>query len=164
MTETSADLAVLPDLTLPDLDERPRALSEWSGQPVLLNFWATWCAPCRREIPLLVGLQQAQSEDGIQVVGIGLDNPDDMRRFLTMTPVNYPMLYGEDKGSVYAEALGDAFIGLPFSAVAGPGGDILMLHSGELTAIELERITQELDALLSGARSVTEVRQRLTME
>jgi thiol-disulfide isomerase/thioredoxin len=151
----------LADFTLPDLDDRPRSIQEWSGRPLVINFWATWCAPCRREMPLLQSLQDEHSDGSLQVIGVALDNLPDVKRFITAIGVTYPILYGEDDVAMIAESFGDAFIGLPFSVFVSPGGEILALHSGELHADHLQQFVSEVDAVASGQRSVAEARQRL---
>lgn len=152
----------LPDFTLPDLDDQPRSIREWSGRSLVINFWATWCAPCRREMPLLQSLQDQRSDGSLQVIGVALDNPADVKRFITQSGVTYPILYGENEGSAIAESLGDDFIGLPFSAFVAPGGEILALLAGELQDDELHRLVAEMDAVASGQRSVAEARARLS--
>ena len=159
--QEAAALSLLPDVVLPDLEGRPRNMSEWAGRPLIINFWATWCPPCRREIPLLEALFKQRSASGLQIIGIALEDRTAATRYLEVVPVSYPMLYGEDQGALFAESLGDTFVGLPFTAVVAPGGEILLLHSGELLAPDLQRIMAELDALTDGRRSVSEVRSRL---
>jgi len=154
----------LPDFTLPDLDDRQRAISEWSGRPMIVNFWATWCGPCRREMPLLQSLQEEQGDGGLQVIGIALDNPEDVRRFTEKIGVTYPNLYGEHDGTIIAESLSDEFVGLPFSAFVAPGGEILALLSGELHADFLQQVAAEMDAVASGRRSVAEARVSLAAQ
>lgn len=151
----------LADFTLPDLDDRPRSIREWSGRPLVINFWATWCAPCRREMPLLQSLQDEYGDGSLQVIGVALDNLSDVTRFVTAIGVTYPILYGEDDVTTIAESFGDAFIGLPFSVFVGAGGEILALHSGELQADYLHQFVSEMDAVVSGRRSAAEARQRL---
>jgi thiol-disulfide isomerase/thioredoxin len=154
----------LPDFTLPDLNDQPRSIREWSGRSRVINFWATWCAPCRREMPLLQSLQDERSDGSLQVIGVALDNPTDVKRFITQTGVTYPILYGEDEGTIVAESLGDDFIGLPFSAFIAPGGEILALIAGELQADELDRLVAEMDLVASGEHSIAEARERLSAD
>jgi len=157
-------VATLPDFTLPDLDDRPRSITEWSGRSLVINFWATWCAPCRREMPLLQSLQDERADGSLQVIGVALDNLADAKRFATQIRVTYPVLYGEEDGTVVAESLGDDFIGLPFSAFVAPDGEILALVSGELQADDLHRIVAEMDAVASGQSSAAEARARLSAD
>ena len=154
----------LPDFTLPDLDDRQRSITEWSGRPMIVNFWATWCGPCRREMPLLQSLQEEQADGGLQVVGVALDNLQDVRRFTEKIGVTYPNLYGEHDGTMVAESLSEDFVGLPFSAFVAPGGEILALLSGELHADFLQHVAEEMDAVASGRRSIAEARASLAAQ
>ncbi len=157
-------VVTLPDFTLPDLDDRPRSITEWSGRPLIINFWATWCAPCRREMPLLQSLQDERADGSLQVIGVALDKLADAKRFVAQIKATYPILYGEDDGTVVAESFGDDFIGLPFSAFVAPDGEILALLSGELLADDLHRLVVEMDAVASGQSSVAEARARLSAD
>ena len=154
----------LPDFTLPDLDDQLRSIREWSGRSLVINFWATWCAPCRREMPLLQSLQDERADGSLQVIGIALDNLADVKRFVTEIGVTYPILYGEDDAPPIAESFGDDYIGLPFSVFAAPGGEILALWTGEVDADDLYRLVAEMDAVASGQRSAAEARERLSAD
>jgi thiol-disulfide isomerase/thioredoxin len=140
----------LPAITLKDLKGTPRSLDEWRGRTLLVNFWATWCAPCRKEMPLLENLQQSVSPDTLQVVGIAIDRLEPVLRFVGETGVSYPILAGEADASAAAEQFGDAFVALPFSVIAGPDGTVLASHTGELDARELGLIAEVADGLAAG--------------
>jgi len=155
------DYSHLADFTLPDLNDRPRSVMEWSGQPLIINFWATWCAPCRREMPLLQALYEERSDSGLHIVGVAMDNKQDVQRFIAQTKVTYPILYGENEGARAADSFGDSFIGLPFSAFIAPGGEVLALRAGELQADDLARLVSEMDAVATGRTSVAQARKRL---
>lgn len=157
----SSSASYLPEFTLPDLDDQPRASSEWVGESLILNFWATWCAPCRREMPLLQALHEDRGAGGLRVVGLALDNPEDVRRYIAETGVTYTIVYGEQAGYTIAESLGDEFIGLPFSAFVAPGGEIVAVRAGEVHAEELQRLVAELDAVSQGLRTPAQARDRL---
>lgn len=157
-------VVTLPDFTLPDLDDRQRSITEWSGRSLIINFWATWCAPCRREMPLLQSLQDERTDDSLQVIGVALDKLADAKRFVVQIKATYPVLYGEDDGTAVAESFGDDFIGLPFSAFVAPDGQILALVSGELLTDDLHRLVAEMDAVASGQSSVAEARARLSAD
>jgi len=152
----------LPDFTLPDLDGRKRSIREWADRPLIINFWATWCAPCRREMPLLQDLYATNTNRSLNVVGVALDNEQDVRRFIEQIGVTYPILYGEDAGARAADSFGDSFVGLPFSAFVAPGGEVLALRAGELYTDELARLIAELDAVASGERSAEQARVNLS--
>jgi thiol-disulfide isomerase/thioredoxin len=154
----------LPDFSLPDLNDKPRSIMEWSGKSLIINFWATWCAPCRREMPLLQNFQEKRSDGSLQVIGIAMDNLHDVRRFVEQSNITYPNLYGEYEASIVAESFSEDFIGLPFTVFVTPDNQILTFWPGELTAEELQKIVAEMDAIASGQRSAAQARKRLAAE
>lgn len=118
--------------TLPDLDGNPTALAKWHGRVVLLNFWATWCAPCREEMPMLARLQREHARDGLQVVGIAMEQPRSAVLFLKQVPVDYPILIGIDADPVPTTVFGDTAGLLPYSVLIGRDGRILEAKLGVL--------------------------------
>lgn len=82
----------LPAISLPDLDGKLHALDDYRGRRMLLNFWASWCAPCLEEMPALAAAQEKFGEHALIVIGIAMDEPGNVRRFLAEHPVNYPIL------------------------------------------------------------------------
>ncbi len=149
----------LPDIRLADLNGTLRAVSEWSDRPQLINFWATWCAPCRKEMPLLEALHQQQP--GIAVIGIAIDREEPVQRFIAETGVSYAILRGEADAMAAAELFGAAFAALPFTVIAAPGGEILQLHTGELKPEAIDRIARTLGDLAAGRISIPEARASL---
>lgn len=129
-----------PDLALKDLDGRTRQISEWDGKLVLLNFWATWCPPCLKEIPLLVATQARLGSKGLQIVGIAMDQPDPVRAYASRLQINYPILVGEAEVAAAMDALGDELGALPFSVLISPDGKILRRVSGDLDEAELQEL------------------------
>src|SRR5690348_16084528 len=87
--------ANLPDFTLGDLDGKPRSILSWPGKSMIVNFWATWCAPCRREIPLLRELQKQHGAEGFQIVGVAVDIREDVVKYARDMNIDYPILTGE---------------------------------------------------------------------
>jgi thiol-disulfide isomerase/thioredoxin len=124
------------DLTLPDLDGKPQSLSQWHGKRVLLNFWATWCAPCRKEMPELSAAQT--SHPGVQVIGVALDQPQAVREYLKHTTVDYPILIGIDADPEPTLHFGDTVGALPYSVLIGPDGRIERTNLGPFEAAELD--------------------------
>ena len=121
----------LPGFALPDVEEQLRQSSEWDGRVRVINFWATWCPPCRREIPLLIDLQSRYGAD-IQVVGIAIDDLDAVQDYARTHPFNYPVLVGQqDAVDIGNKILAD-WIGLPFTAFVDATGHIIRVHVGEL--------------------------------
>jgi len=149
------------EFTLPDLEGRARAFSEWSGRPRIVNYWATWCAPCRREIPLLKSLQEEHAGIGLQVIGIAVDFAEDVLAYAEETDFNYPVLIGQDDAVAAAEDAGIPVPGLPVTAVIAPGGEILGVRIGEIHAEQLERIVATLARLARGESGVDEAREAL---
>jgi thiol-disulfide isomerase/thioredoxin len=121
-----------PDITLADRDGKPRSLSEWNGKPQVINFWATWCAPCRREIPMLNALAGDGAWPEIVLIGIAIDVREDVLRYLQATPIDYTVLIGEQDGLDAARAFGVESLGLPFTAFVDTSGRIVTIHVGEL--------------------------------
>ncbi len=115
-------------------DGSSHTLNDWRGKVVLVNFWATWCAPCREEIPLLVRLQAQYAASGLQVVGIATDETStkDVKDYLTKMVVNYPMLMGDENVDRMVAGFGGNLIGLPFSLLLDKNGRVLKLSAGEL--------------------------------
>jgi thiol-disulfide isomerase/thioredoxin len=122
---------LVPDVRLPDLGGVARPLRDGSGRPHLYNFWATWCEPCRREIPLLNTLQGAYRADDLQVVGIALDFRDAVQAFLKTTPLHYALRVGEEDGLDVAQKFG-VEMALPFSVFADGQDRIVAIKVGEL--------------------------------
>jgi thiol-disulfide isomerase/thioredoxin len=129
-----------PEISLKDLDGRRHALTEWNGKALLINFWATWCAPCRREIPLLNTIERNYASKGVAVVGIAVDFPEDVRAFTKEFPIGYPLLIGEEDGLAAARAFGVATMAFPFTAFTDKQGRIITVHMGELRPAQAEAI------------------------
>jgi len=123
-----------------DLEGRPRRLVEWQGRGLLCNFWATWCAPCRDEIPLLVAAKQHLDVNSFEIVGIGIDQADKIIEFVKIYKVNYPILIGGATAIELMRALGNRQGGLPFTVLLDPGGALVERWLGALTHTDLERV------------------------
>jgi thiol-disulfide isomerase/thioredoxin len=125
----------LPNISLADPGGVKHSLSEWKGRPLLINFWATWCAPCRREIPLLKTLRQERAADGLEVVGIAVDFRDAVQHYSREMGIDYPVLVGEQDGLDAIAAFGMDTV-FPFSVFTDRKGRIVALKVSELHADE----------------------------
>jgi len=121
---------LMPDVTLPDLEGKPRNLSEWKGRPLLINFWATWCGPCRHEIPLLQKLRQEHAAQDFEVIGIAIDFRDAVASYVRQAGIEYPILVAE-RDAMVPEAFGVSGK-LPTSLLVGRDGRIVAFKVGQL--------------------------------
>lgn len=149
------------DFSLADIDGDMRQLSDWQGKARLVNFWATWCAPCRREIPLLKQTQEDHAADNIQVIGIAVDFPEEVQAYAEEAQFNYPILVGQEDAMAAAEASGIDFIGMPFTMIVAPSGELLKTHIGEIVESHIEKIIDVFDALENGGMDIAAARSAL---
>jgi len=151
----------LPAIRLPGTDGAVHGLAEWKGRPLLVNFWATWCEPCRREIPLLKKLRREHASDGLEIVGIAVDYPDVVRKYATARGIDYPVLVGEEGGLAAVSAFGMETV-LPFSVFADRAGRVVTLKVGELHRDEAELILDRVREVDAGRLPVAVAREQIS--
>jgi len=137
----------LPPFAFADLEGQMRRSDEWTGKVLVVNFWATWCPPCRRELPAFAELQAAYAGRGVQFLAIAIDDADQVQRFAARHPFNFPILLGDDAAVTLAKQLGNRVAGLPYTVVVDQRGAVRVRHVGEYERDDLKR---SLDALVGG--------------
>lgn len=115
----------------------PLVMADLRGGPVLLNFWATWCAPCVQEMPMLDRFFRENAASGWKVVGLAIDQPTSVRQFLARTPVTFPIGLAGLEGTELARGLGNTVGGLPFSVLLSADGRVRERKMGQLTEADL---------------------------
>ena len=138
------------DFTLPDLDGKNRRLSEWRGKVIVLNFWATWCPPCREEIPLFISLQKQHGADGVQIVGVAVDRIEPVMAYNQSAGINYPTLIGDEDAMQAMTRYGNPKGSLPFTVIIDRRGAIVTRKLGPFNRKELKQL---IDPLLSSQKA-----------
>ncbi len=128
----------LPEFSMPDPEGETRDISEWEGDILVINFWGTWCAPCREEVPLLIDVQDEFEDQGLTVLGIALDQPEQVKAFAEEFGINYPLLVGENETLEVLEAFGSGALGLPHTFVVDRDGRVVNFHLGLIEPDEVD--------------------------
>jgi thiol-disulfide isomerase/thioredoxin len=136
--QTRSGAAELLAASYPDLSGQVHRLTEWRGKALLVNFWASWCAPCREEIPLLNAAQQQHLTSSLQVLGIGIDSAANVREFTRTVQITYPVLIAGVGGIDLMRALGNRAGGLPFTALLDRQGRLAGRKLGAYSSVELQ--------------------------
>ncbi len=123
-----------------DLNGKMRSTDEWKDKVMVLNFWATWCPPCVKEIPFFIQLQEKYAQQGLQFVGIAVDSAKNVKQFIKLIEINYPVLVEEQKAIRIAESLGNQSGILPFTVIVNRDGEIITRHLGEFTQQDAESL------------------------
>jgi thiol-disulfide isomerase/thioredoxin len=131
--------------SFPDLSGRKRRLSEWEGRPLLCNFWATWCAPCREELPLLDAAARENAPISLQIVGIAIDTAANVTKYLKTVEIGYPVLIADGSVITLMRTLGNTSGVLPFSVTVDGAG---YLRQRKLGAYSAQELRSDLAALL----------------
>jgi thiol-disulfide isomerase/thioredoxin len=150
----------LPNISLGDPGGVKHALSEWKGRPLLINFWATWCAPCRREIPLLKTLRHERAKDGLEILGIAVDLKDAVQHYAREMGIDYPLLVGEQDGLDAIAAFGMDSV-FPFTVFADSRGRIVTLKVGELHADEARFILDQVKGIDTGRQDLAAAKKEI---
>jgi thiol-disulfide isomerase/thioredoxin len=134
----------LNGVALPDADGKEQRIDQWRGKVVIVNFWATWCAPCREEMPEFIKAQNELGPKGLQIVGIAVDQPDKVRQFAAEIGLTYPTLVGGFGAMELSRTLGNSVMALPFTVVLDRKGAIAHTQLGVLKPDKLNAIVKQL--------------------
>jgi len=134
----------LPEYRLLSLDGVRENGNQWLGKVQVINFWATWCPPCKREIPTLIELQNDYNDRGLQVIGIALDEADAVAKYVKEHGINYPTLAGDDDVVDVSVQLGNDLGILPYTVIADRSGKISFIRYGE---VDREMVENEINKL-----------------
>jgi peroxiredoxin len=133
-----------PDFSLPDVAGEVRNIAEWDGKVIAINFWATWCPPCIKEIPEFVELQHKYQSQGLQFIGIALQRPEEVLDFMKEKGMNYPVLAGEMEVIEISELYGNNIGALPYTVIIDRAGLIQYVKRGPLSMDSAESIISKL--------------------
>lgn len=139
--EAAAELLAL---SLPDPGGRIQRIGQWQGKVLVINFWATWCEPCREEMPALLRVQRKYSGNGVQIVGIALDSAAKVQEFAKELKIDYPLVIGTMATVELARRLGNRVGGLPYTVVLDRSGKVVRTRLGAISESELEAAIQSL--------------------
>ena len=153
--------AKLPDFSLADLAGKPTSVSSWNGKSLVINFWATWCAPCQREIPLLKTLATEWGGRNLTVVGIAVDHLDKVREFAGRFKIDYPLLIGEQDALDVAAQFGMASPAFPFTVFTDQRGEVVALFVGELHRPQADFILSQVQSLNQDRIRLPEARRAI---
>ncbi len=142
ITATENAPARLLALTLPDLKGQPQSLAQWRGKVLVVNFWATWCPPCREEMPEFSRLNTKYALNGVQFVGISIDSADKVEAFQKEIQVSYPLLISNLETLDLSSDLGNRAKALPFTVVLRPDGSPQYIKLGKYATADLEKTIQ----------------------
>ena len=117
-----------------------QAVSQWRGKILVVNFWATWCAPCREEMPDFSRLQEKYSDRGVQFLGVAIESREKIAVYADRSTVSYPLLAGGHDAVELSRSLGNGVGGIPYTLVLGKSGEPLLSHTGRLPAAKLDAL------------------------
>lgn len=124
---------------LNEVSDGPTDLAKWKGQVLVVNFWATWCPPCVEEMPELTALQEKLNGKNTQILGIGIDSPDNIKEFASKLKINYPLYIAGMEGTSLTTQFGNKAGGLPFTVLIDRNGSVVKTYTGRLNINNLEK-------------------------
>jgi len=141
------EVAKLLEFSFPDVSEQMQSISQWRGKVLVINFWATWCAPCLKEIPEFIKLQAEYQQQGLQFIGVAIEDKQSMSVYLQGNKINYPVLIAGDAGIGLAHQLGNIIDAVPFTVIVNREGQVVYRQPGELSVDKLLSVVTPLIAV-----------------
>ena len=151
----------LPEFSLGGRTGKPTPITTWRGKSLIINFWATWCAPCRHEIPLLQSIRREWLDRNVEVVGIAVDYRDKVVAYADELKISYPLLIGEDDALDVARALGVDSPAFPFTVFTDQRGEVVALYVGELHKVQVDLILSVVQSLDQNRVQLPEARHTI---
>lgn len=139
---SSEAIARLFAIHLNDSEGNKQAFKQWQGKTLVVNFWATWCPPCREEMPSFSRLQTKYAANGVQFVGIALDTAENVINFSKQYPTTYPLLIADSEGTELTRQLGNSRLALPYTVVIAANNEIRLARLGRVSEQELDFLLQ----------------------
>jgi thiol-disulfide isomerase/thioredoxin len=127
------------DASFTDMNGQQQALKQWRGKVIVLNFWATWCPPCREEMPELSAMQEQYNNKNLIIIGLSTDDLDTTKTFIKKAPVRYPILAGDMQAMKLAETLGNNRGILPYTVIVDANGTVVKTFFGRVNQQLLEK-------------------------
>ena len=138
-----ASSSMIYTTSFPDMQGKPQSLGQWQHQLLVINFWATWCAPCKEEMTIFAKLQKKYGANGLQIIGIASDSSLNVVKFEKAAPVGYPLLPDEERASAFSRRLGNRLGLLPHTVVVRAGGEIVFTQLGLINEASFEEMIQK---------------------
>ncbi len=129
-----------PDFTLTQLNGGQMKLSDYKGKLVVLNFWASWCSPCRAEIPAFVKIQEKYKDNGVNFLGVAIEDKENVAKFINEVPINYPTSYGVEEAYDVSAKYGNPDGALPYTLLINADQKIVESHNGQMSEKMLEEL------------------------
>ncbi|KAF3977162.1 MAG: TlpA family protein disulfide reductase [Methylococcales symbiont of Iophon sp. n. MRB-2018] len=139
-TQAKSSTDKLPEFSIADINGKQQSISQWDNKIRIINFWATWCPPCLKEIPEFIKLQNAFSDKEVQFIGIAVEEAESVKQYLAVNPVNYPMLIAGDGNVSLFRQLGNIFDTVPFTLIVDQSGTIIYRQPGEISSKKIRQL------------------------
>jgi thiol-disulfide isomerase/thioredoxin len=140
VVQTSQATSPSPDFSFPDPSGKAHHSAEWQGKIRIINFWATWCPPCIKEIPEFINMQKQYGEKGVQFVGIAIEDREPVAEYLKSIAINYPILIGGDDAVALSQQMGNSINAVPFTVVVNREGQIIHRQPGAFSGEQILKI------------------------